>query len=60
VYVDLEYLYVSVPSVRTTDSIANTQGGFGIPEQSMISSISSTTNFHANVFKIGLNYRFDE
>jgi outer membrane immunogenic protein len=58
--VDMEYLYVSVPSVKTSGSISNTQGGFGIPAQSMANPLSSTANFHANIVKIGLNYRFDE
>lgn len=58
--VDFEYLYVKVPSVKTSGYIGNTQGGFGLPVQSLISPLSTTANFHANIFKIGLNYRFDE
>ncbi len=58
--VNLEYLYIDIPSIKTTSSIFNTQGGFGIPEQSLISPFSTTTNFCANLLKIGLNYRFDE
>lgn len=58
--VDLEYLYVRVPSVKTMASISNTETGFGIPSQSLISPLSSTANFHANIFKIGINYRFNE
>ena len=57
---DLEYLYVNVPSVKTTSSIYNSAGGFGIPAQSMNSPFSTTGKFHANLFKIALNYRFDE
>ncbi len=60
VSVDFQYLYIDVPSVKTTGSISNTQGGFGIPIQSMTNSLATNANFHANVFKIGLNYRFDE
>ncbi len=58
--VELEYLYVSVPSIKTPGSISNTEGGFGIPAQSLTNPFSTTANFHANLFKIGLNYRFDE
>jgi outer membrane immunogenic protein len=60
VTVDFEYLYVDVPSVKTMASLSNTQGGFGISPQSMTSPLSTTANFHANLFKVGLNYRFDE
>lgn len=56
----LEYLYTKIPSVKTTSSIANTEGGFGIPVGSLISPFSTTGEFHANLIKIGLNYRFDE
>lgn len=57
---DLEYLYVNVPSVKTTSSIYNSAGGFGIPVQSLNSPFSTTGKFHANLLKIALNYRFDE
>jgi outer membrane immunogenic protein len=60
VSVDFEYLYISIPSVKTIASISNTQGGFGIPVQSMTSRLSTSANFYANIFKIGVNYRFDE
>ncbi len=55
-----EYLYMRVPSVNTNASVANTQAGFGIPVQSLTSPLSTSANFHANLFKIGVNYRFDE
>lgn len=58
--IDLEYLYVQVPSVKTTSSITNTGGGFGIPLQSLTNPFSTTGEFHANLLRIGLNYRFDE
>jgi outer membrane immunogenic protein len=57
---DLSYLYVGIPSVETTASITNAQGGFGIPVQSMTSSFTSTADFHTNLVKLGFNYRFDE
>lgn len=56
---DFEYLYVSVPSVKTEASITNSAGGFGVPVQSKNSPLSSIGNFHANIVKIGFNYRFD-
>lgn len=60
VSVDFQYLYVTVPSVTVTSFVSNTQSGFGIPEQSKTSPLTTTGSFHANVFKIGVNYRFDE
>lgn len=60
VAVDVEYLYTHLPSVRTTSSISNTQGGFGVPSQSLTNTFATIGQFHANVLKIGLNYRFDE
>lgn len=60
VTVNIEYLYIGIPSIKTISSITNTQGGFGIPVQSMNNALSTTANFYANIFKIGLNYRFDE
>lgn len=58
--VDLEYLYVQVPSVKTAGFISNTEEGFGIPQQSMNNLFSTTADFHANIFKVAFNYRFDE
>lgn len=58
--IDLEYLYIHIPSVNVTSSISNTQGGFGIPVQSLTSPFTTTGQFYANLLKIGINYRFDE
>lgn len=58
--VNIEYLYINIPSLTTAGSIFNTQSGFGIPVHSMTSSFSSTANFYTNAVRIGLNYRFDE
>lgn len=58
--IDFEYLYVDIPSVETTGTISNTAGGFGVPVNSLNSSFSSSAKFHANIFKIGINYRFDD
>lgn len=56
--VNFEYAYLDVPSVKTTGSISNSQGGFGIPVNSLTSPFSTTGKFHANLLKIGLKYRF--
>lgn len=56
--VDLEYLYIQLPSVKTTGTISNTGGGFGIPVGSLNSTFSTTGKLRANLFKLGLNYRF--
>ncbi len=58
--VNLEYLYINIPSIKTTSSIFNAQDGFGIPEHSLMNPFVTTANFYANLLKIGLNYRFDE
>jgi outer membrane immunogenic protein len=55
---DLEYSHIGLPSVRTTGSISNTQGGFGIPTNSMTNPFSTTGQFQANLLKVGLKYRF--
>jgi len=55
---NVEYAYLDVPSVKTTGSITNSQGGFGIPVNSLTSPFSTTGKFHANLLKIGLKYRF--
>ena len=55
-----EYLYIQVPSLETRTQVANSAGGFGIPPNSLTSPFETTGNFHANLIKIGLNYRFDE
>lgn len=60
VSVAVEYLYVHLPSVRAASSVANTQGGFGVPAQSLNSTFSSVGTLYASVIKVGLNYRFDE
>lgn len=60
VSVDLQYLYMNIPSVKTTSSITNTAGGFGIPEQSLTNSFVTTGKLHANLFQVGLNYRFND
>lgn len=60
VTIDLEYLYLRIPSVNTTGTISNTADGFGIPARSMNSPFATTADFYANLFKIGVNYRFNE
>lgn len=56
----LEYLYLHVPSVKTSTTISNTTDGFGIPPDSLTSPFSTTGQFHASLVKLELNYRFDE
>lgn len=58
--ISLEYLYVQVPSVRTNSNISNALGGFGVPVNSLASQFTSIGNFHANLLRLGLNYRFNE
>lgn len=57
---DLEYLYVSVPSVSANSSIYNSVAGFGVPVQSQSSPFSSSGSFHTSLLRLGLNYRFNE
>lgn len=57
---DVEYLYVQMPSVTTTGSISNTQGGFGTPAYSLNNSFATTGNFHASLLKLAFNYRFND
>lgn len=57
--IDLQYLYVNIPSSETSTSITNEQGGFGIPEASLTSPFVTTGQLYANLVKISLNYRFD-
>jgi len=57
---NIEYLYVRMPSVKTSSLISNTQEGFGIPLQSLTSPLTTTGQFHASLIRFGLNYRFDE
>lgn len=56
--VDLEYLYIQLPSAKTTGTISNTGGGFGIPVGSLNSIFATEGKLRANLFKLGLNYRF--
>lgn len=58
--VALEYLYVKVPSVKTSSVISNSSAGFGIPVNSLSNGFATTGDFHANLLKLSLNYRFDE
>lgn len=58
--VDIEYLYVHVPSVTTTSTVYNSTAGFGIPAHSLNSSFTTTGDFYASLLKVALNYRFNE
>ena len=53
-----EYLYVNLGSVDTTSSLENSAGGFGISPNSLASPLTTSVDLHANLFKLGLNYKF--
>lgn len=57
---DLEYLYVRIPSLNAASTISNSAGGFGVPVQSQTSPFSTNGSFHTSLLRLGLNYRFDE
>ena len=56
--INAEYLYLHFGRVTSTGSIQNTSAGFGVSANSLTSSVSTATNLHANVFKVGVNYKF--
>lgn len=58
--VDLQYLFVHMPSVSTTSFISNSEAGFGVTVKSLNSPFTSVGDFHTSLIKIALNYRFDE
>lgn len=55
---NVEYLYVRIPSIDTNGEISNSQGGFGTPAQSLSNPFSSSGKLTSNELKIGLKYRF--
>jgi outer membrane immunogenic protein len=58
--IDIEGLYVRLPSVKTTGTITNTQAGFGVPARSLSNAFATTGRLHAGLIRVGLNYRFNE
>jgi opacity protein-like surface antigen len=58
--ISLEYLFVDIPGFDTTGTITNLASGFGTTVGSLSNPFTVTNKFHANLVKIGLNYRFDE
>ncbi len=58
--VGLEYLFVQVPSVEAASTVTNSQGGFGIPPNSLTSELTTTGKFQANLLKVVVNYQFAE
>lgn len=58
--VNLEYAYIHLPTVKTTSTISNSTAGFGIPAQSLSSPFTTSGDFHASLFRLGVNYRFEE
>jgi outer membrane immunogenic protein len=57
---DFEYLYTQLPAANTTANISNSAAGFGIPANSLTSALASKGCLETNVFRVGINYRFDE
>lgn len=57
---DVEYLYTQLPAANTTTNISNSAAGFGIPANSLTSALASSGCLETNVFRVGVNYRFDE
>lgn len=58
-FLNIEYLYVDIPTVVTTGSISNTAAGFGILIGSQTSPFTTNNYLHANLLKLGLNYHFN-
>jgi outer membrane immunogenic protein len=56
--VDAEYLFVQFNSVEIDSAITNSAGGFGILPYSLNNPLETTASLYANLFKIGLNYKF--
>lgn len=55
-----EYLYVSIPSLTTNGTIANSAEGFGIPANSFSNPFLTTAHFFSNLFRVGVSYRFND
>ncbi len=53
-----EYLYARFGSTQTSNSIYNATAGFGLDSHSLVSPFSTSANLYANLFKVGLNYKF--
>jgi opacity protein-like surface antigen len=56
--VDIEYLYVHLPSIENNSEISNSAPGFGVPTGSITNNFSSQSSLDLNLFNIRLNYRF--
>lgn len=56
--INAEYLYVNLGSVDTTGSIQNTASGFGIGTNTLTNPLETSVALHANLFKLGLSYKF--
>lgn len=57
---DLEYLYIRIPSLNAAASISNSAAGFGVSTNSQTSPFTTTGSFDSSVLRLGINYRFDE
>ena len=56
--INAEDLYLDLGNASTTSSVQNSAGGFGPVPNSLQSSLTTSANLHANLLKIGLNYKF--
>lgn len=56
---NIEYLYIQFPGANTTANISNSVAGFGIPQQSLTSPLTSSGSMSASLIRFGINYRFD-
>lgn len=57
---DFDYMYVRFPSVKTTATIANSADGFGVPVNSLTNPLTTKGSLYSSMFRLGLNYRFEE
>lgn len=53
-----EYLFIDFGTVTVNSTIYNSAGGFGIDANSLVSQFNTSADLDANLFKVGLNYRF--
>ena len=58
--VNSEYLYIRFGSSASRASVSNTLGAPGIPAFSLSSTLLSSASIQANIFRLGINYKFSE
>lgn len=57
--INAEYLYMQFGTVTINSSIYNSAQGFGIDSHSLVSPFNTSAHLSANLFKVGLNYKFE-